>query len=160
MHGEAQMDDSYSAELERLGDEQINDDEVARRHIRCGRVCDIAVAGGLQSATDYYYAAMVLMHGVSVDEFATALYFARTAAHRGEDRAWSIVAACWDRWLIAKGRPQRFGTQFVRLNHIWTVDPIETDVSDAERAFYGVPPLWVQRKSAALLQRRNNRDEQ
>jgi len=148
------MDDSYSAELERLGDEQLGDDEVERRQIRCGRVCDIAVAGGLQSAADFYYAAVVLMHGLSVDEFATALYFARTAAHRGEDRAWSIVAACWDRWLIAKGLPQRFGTQFLRHHNVWTVDPIEPDISDAERAFYGVPPLWVQRKSAALLQRR------
>ncbi len=149
------MDDSYSAELERLGDEQLADDEAQRRQIRCGRVCDIAVAGGLQTAGDFYYAALVLMHGVSIDEFATALYFARTAAHRGEQRAWSIAAACWDRWLIAKGRPQRYGTQFLRVNHVWTIEPIDESVTDAERAFYAVPPLWVQRKSAALLQRRN-----
>jgi hypothetical protein len=152
------MDDSYSAELERLGDEQLGDDEVARRQIRCDRVCDIAVAGGLQSAADFFYAGLVLMHGVSVEEFATALYFARTAANRGEDRAWSIIAACWDRWLIAKGQPQRFGTQFIRHHQVWTVDPIEPDISDAERAFYGVPPLWVQRKSAALLQRRSTEE--
>jgi hypothetical protein len=30
---------------------------------------------------------------------------------------------------------------------------IDEQISDAERAFYGVPPLWVQRKSAAALQR-------
>ena len=149
------MDDSYSTELERLGDEQLHDDEAPRRQMRCGRVCDIAVAGGIRTPSDFYFAALVLMHGVTVDEYATALYFARTAAHRGDGRAWSIVAACWDRWLIAKGAPQRYGTQFLRINGVWTVEPIDPTVTDVERALYAVPPLWVQRKSAALLQRRD-----
>jgi hypothetical protein len=153
------MDESYSSELERLGDEQLHDDEAPRRQIRCGRVCDIAVAGGLRSAGDFYFAAVVLMHGVSVDEYATALYFARTAAQRGDGRAWSIVAACWDRWLIANGKAQRYGTQFLRINNTWTVDPVDAAVTDSVRAFYAVPPLWVQRKSAALLQRRDTNNE-
>ena len=147
------MDHPYSDELRTLGEAQISDNEVARRQLRCSRVCDIAVAGGLQSAADYFYAALVLLHGVSRDEYATAQYFARTAAQRGDDRAWSVVAAAWDRWLIAAGKPQRYGTQFLRSGDGWTVDPVDMRVSDNERALFAVPPLWFQRKSAALQRR-------
>jgi hypothetical protein len=147
------MDDTYAAELKRLGEEQLSDREIARRQIRCSRVCDIAVAGGLKTAADFFYASLVLLHGASRAEYATAGYYARTAAQRGEPRAWSVVAAATDRGLIADGLPQRYGTQFLRVGDRWTVDPVDPQVSDAERAFYAVPPLWVQRKSAAAQRR-------
>ena len=147
------MEESFSIELERLADEQLQDDDYTARRTRCERVCDIAVAGGISSGADYYYAAVVLLHGETPEEFATALHFARTASHQHDSRAWSVVAATWDRLLIAKRRPQRFGTQFIRIDGQWGLGPVDEQVSDAERAFYGVPPLWVQRKSAAALQR-------
>ena len=147
------MEESYSIELERLADEQIQEDEHGARRERCERVCDIAVAGGIRSGADYYYAAIVLLHGETLEEFATALHFARTSTNQREPRAWSVVAATWDRLLIANRRPQRFGTQFIHVDGLWGLGPVDEQTSDAERAFYGVPPLWVQRKSAAALQR-------
>lgn len=147
------MKESFSVELERLADEQLQDDNQAARRARCARVCDIVVVGGVSSGADYYYAAVVLLHGETPEEFATALYFARTAARHHDPRAWSVVAASWDRLLIAKRKPQRFGTQFIRVDGHWGLGPVDAHISDVERAFYGVPPLWVQRKTAAALQR-------
>ena len=148
------MSESFSAELERLADEQLHDDDTHTRRQRCHRVCDIAADHWLTQAHDYYHAAVVLMHGDQAEEFATGLAYARVAATRAEHRAWCVVAACWDRFLIAKRKPQRYGTQFLRINGRWGLGEIDPSVSDAERALYGVPPLWVQIKSAAALQRR------
>jgi hypothetical protein len=154
------MTESYSSELERLADEQLHDDNLQRRRQRCNRVTDIAAEAGLSTPYDYYHAALVLMHGERADEFATGIAYARTAAHGADQRAWCVLAACWDRLLLAKHKPQRYGTQFVHINGVWGLGAIDPSISDAERAFYGVPPLWVQIKSAAAMQRREsgNRD--
>ena len=149
------MTESFSLELERLADEQLHDEDGITRRQRCSRVCDIAVDGGIVSGADFYHAAVVLLHGETPEEFATALHFARTSAKQDEPRAWSVVAATWDRLLIAKRRPQRFGTQFVKIDGKWSLGAVDANITDAERAFYGVPPLWVQQKNAELLQRRD-----
>ncbi len=149
------MTEQFSQELERLADEQLHDEDGTTRRQRCSRVCDIAVDGGIVSGADYYHAAVVLLHGETPEEFATALHFARTSAKQHDPRAWSVVAATWDRLLIAKRRPQRFGTQFVKIDGKWSLGAVDANITDAERAFYGVPPLWVQQKNAELLQRRD-----
>lgn len=149
------MTESYAQELERLADEQLHDEDHAARRQRCSRVCDIAVDGGIVTGADYYYAAVVLLHGETPEEFATALHFARTAAQQRDPRSWSVIAATWDRLLIAKKRPQRFGTQFIKIDGKWSLGAVDSTTSDAERALYGVPPLWVQQKNAELLQRRD-----
>ena len=75
----------------------------------------------------------------------------------GEKHAWPIIAAAIDRARLARGRQQRFGTQFVRQGARWVVAPVDPAVSDALRAFYAVPPLWVLHQSAAQLQRDDER---
>lgn len=62
--------------------------------------------------------------------------FARRSSALGEQRGWSVMAAAWDRALIAKGEPQRFGTQFVREDGRWTLGKVDPSVTDAERAMY------------------------
>jgi len=95
-----------------------------------------------------------MLYGEELAHWELARTLARRAASLGDPRAWSIIAAAWDRALLARGLPQRFGTQFVRENGRWTVGAVDPNVTDAERAFYGIPPLWVQRQSAEQLQRR------
>lgn len=148
------MSDSFSQELKQLADEQLHNEDSTLRRERCARVCDIAVDGGIRTGEDFYHAAVVLLHGETPEEFATALHFARTAAKQQEPRAWSVIAATWDRLLIAKKRPQRFGTQFVKINGKWSLGAVDPSTTDAERALYAVPPLWVQQKNAEVLQRR------
>ncbi|MEN9937714.1 MAG: hypothetical protein RLZZ387_4293 [Chloroflexota bacterium] len=151
-----------SAELERLADEQINDldseaeDRGSRAKERRERVVELYAQGAIQSAADNYHAALVMLYGEDLAHYELARTFARRAAQAGEGRAWSVVATSWDRALIARGEPQRFGTQFIRENGRWSLGRVDATISDAERAMYGVPPLWVQQQSVDQLQQRED----
>lgn len=151
-----------SAELERLAEEQINDlestgEERSRRgRERRERVLTLYGQGALQSAPDNYHAALVMLYGDEVAHFELAKTFARRAIALGESRAWSVAAAAADRSLLGRGKPQRFGTQFVRENGRWTLGKVDPRVSDSLRALYGVPPLWVQQQNANQLQERED----
>jgi len=56
--------------------------------------------------------------------------------------------------LIMRGKPQRYGTQFIRENGRWSLGKVDPTVTDSQRAIYGVPPLWVQEQAVQRLQRR------
>jgi len=159
---EPRTPEELSAELERLAEEQINDldsaseDRSRRSKERRERVVALYARGALRSAQDYYYAALVLLYGDDVAHFDLAQTFAKRAANEGEARAWSVIAAAWDRALLARGRPQRFGTQFIRENGRWSLGRVDPRVNDYQRAFYGVPPLWYQQQNVDQLQRRED----
>lgn len=149
-----------SDELERLAEEQLNDaegesgDRRGRGRQRRSRVLELYNQGSVASSDDHYHAALVLLYGEDVTHYELSRTFARRAAALGSPRAWSIIAAAWDRSLIQRGKPQRFGTQFVREQGRWTLGRVDDGVTDAERAMYGVPPLWVQEQAVARLRRR------
>lgn len=161
------MDDEYSPlqpqseepteELERLARETLEaqagaaDSVGARR--RCQRVIDIYAAGHVVDARDNFHAAWVMICGETQGHYSLARMFARRATELGEARAWTLRAMAWDRWLVAGGKPQRFGTQIIKQNGRWSLGAVEPDVSDLERAFYAVPPLYIQRQRAEQLQR-------
>lgn len=153
-----------SDELERLADEQLSDadsesdDRRQRGRQRRARVLDLYNQGTIQSADDHYHAALVMLYGEDVAHYELAQTFARRATALGSRRSWSIIAAAWDRSLIQRGKPQRFGTQFVREQGQWTLGRVDPLVTDAERAMYGVPPLWVQEQAVARLRRREEPD--
>lgn len=157
---EPQSSENPSAELERLAEEQINDlesetdDRVQRGRQRRERVMALYAQDVLHSAQDYYYAALIMLYGEEAPHFDLARTCAQRAAKLGEPRAWSVVAAAWDRSLLRRGRPQRFGTQFVREGGRLSLGRVDQQVTDSERAFYGVPPLWVQQQSIEQLRRR------
>jgi hypothetical protein len=156
-----------SQELERLAEEQIadldteNSERKLRSKQRRERVVTLYAAGMVQSPRDHYHAALVMLYGEEAGHFDLARQLAERATHNGEARAWSVVAAAWDRSLLARGKPQRFGTQFVRSDQgRWSLGSVDERVTDAERAFYAVPPLWVQRQHLAhILRREDNTSE-
>lgn len=151
-----------SAELERLAEEQINDlDSTGEERVRRGkerraRVLTLYSQGALRSAQDNYHAALVMLYGDDVAHYELAKTFAQRAGAIGEPRAWSVVAAAWDRSLIGRGKPQRFGTQFIREGGRWSLGRVDARVTDAQRALYGVPPLWVQQQNVDQLQQRED----
>jgi hypothetical protein len=157
---EPRSQEDPSKELERLAEEQLSDlESEGQERVRSGkrrreRVAALYAAGAVQSPEDHYYAALVMLYGEEPSHFDLARRLARTAAHDGEERAWSVFAAAWDRSLIARGQPQRFGTQFVREHGHWSLGGIDEQTTDAERAFYAVPPLWVQRQNLEQIRRR------
>lgn len=152
-------------ELQRMAEEQMSDlesenesDKQQRSIRRRGRVAELYAAGTIQTAEDYYHAALVMLYGEDPQHYEQARRFGQRSAALGEPRSWSIVAAAWDRWLLAEKKPQRFGTQFIREAGRWSIGEVDPAVTDSERAMYGVPPLWVQRQNLEQLRRRDERD--
>lgn len=114
-------------------------------------------SGALKTGEDYYHAAMLLQHSPRVHDYWQAHQFAARAAELGHRPARWLVAAALDRWLLAQGRPQKYGTQYVPAGRprwmwrswwyvwlgvhrvrLWDVDPSTTD---EERRAFDVPPL-------------------
>jgi hypothetical protein len=151
------LSEEPSEELERLARETLEaqagtaDPVGARR--RCQRVIDIYAQGMVIDARDNFHAAWVMLCGETQGHYSMARMFARRATEMGEERAWTLRAMAWDRWLVATGRPQRFGTQIIKQHGHWSLGTVEPSVSDLERALYAVPPLYVQRQRAEQLER-------
>ena len=107
-------------------------------------VMSILNAGGIQTAQDYYNAAMIFQHGDSEEDIRLAHSFAAiSAAMRSTSASRWLMAASWDRLMLRYQRPQWFGTQYVRDEAgRWQLYEVLPDViSDEQRAAWSVPPL-------------------
>jgi hypothetical protein len=51
-----------------------------------------------------------------------------------------------DRWLLHRGLPQRFGTQYLDLGDGWRLYEVDPATTDEERAAWDVPPLTEARR--------------
>lgn len=118
----------------------------ARDEDRQATVLRILGTGGVRTANDYYAAAMVLQHGSAPSDFRLAYSLASIGSQiNPDDKAlkW-LTAAAWDRYLMRRGKPQWYGTQYM-LNpntkrfELYEVDP--DAVTDEERAQLNVPSL-------------------
>lgn len=111
---------------------------------RRARVLELLDGGGAASAEDFLHAAMIFQHGESVEEIERAHTLALEAVRRDDQlgAAKWLAAASKDRVLMRQGRPQLYGTQFVRgADGRWALHPVDPSISDEERARWGVPPL-------------------
>lgn len=120
------------------------------------RVGEIVEAGDLKVAADYYHAAMVFQHG-ELEDFKRAhdLAVRATELDPGHDKAKHLAASAMDRWLMSQGKPQRYGTQFVReKGGVWKLHEVDPTVTDEERARWGVPPLAETRRSIEEMNRK------
>lgn len=149
-----------SAELERLARETIEAQAGTVDHIgirrRAQRVIDLYTQGSIQDARDNFHAAWVMLCGETQTHYSLARMFSQRATDMGEARAWTLRAMAWDRWLVANGRPQRFGTQIIKQGGRWSLGEIDPKVSDWQRALYAVPPLYVQQQRAEQLQQQED----
>jgi hypothetical protein len=104
----------------------------------------ILEAGGIQTAQDYYNAAMIFQHGGSEEEIRLAHSFATIASALGHSTAanW-LKAASWDRLMLRFDQPQWYGTQYVMDDTgDWELYPVAPGVvSDEQRAEWSVPSL-------------------
>lgn len=143
----AELYESDQADREnfhQLAPEQL-DAVGARDEQRRARVLEMVPQGLLQSAEDYYHAAMVLQHGKTPDEHLLAHVLATIAAFKDHQLGKWLSAATLDRFLESLGHPQRFGTQYRQEpNGAWTVEPLDHSLPDSLRAEHGVPPLAEQ----------------
>lgn len=114
----------------------------ARDRARRLRVEQLIHEGAVQTPEDYFHAALIFQHGEVLDHYWKAHELARVAAAGGFSGARWLAAAAYDRWLMSQGRPQKYGTQYIRdesgSRTLWNIDPTTTD---EERAEWEVPPL-------------------
>lgn len=122
---------------------------------REGRVKELLRSGSLQSGVDYYHAAMILQHAPEANDYLLAHDLCVIAIAKGEERAKWLAAASLDRFLVAIGRQQRFGTQFTskRSFHPPRLAPVDPDVPDQLRRELNVPTLAEAKLKEAELAR-------
>ena len=117
----------------------------ARDFQRRKATLEIVKAGQLATSNDYFHAAMVFQHGGTVADIDLAHSLAVIATRMDDSNAGAkwLTAAAWDRLLMRKGKPQWYGTQFVRNDAgQWDLYRIDADaVTDAERLALGARTL-------------------
>jgi hypothetical protein len=111
----------------------------------------LLAAGAAAAPEDLYHAAMLFQHGSDPDHYRWAHELANRAAGLGHRPARWLAAAAEDRWLMAAGRPQRYGTQYRSHGGRWELWPVDPATTDADRAAWDVPPLAEARRRAAEL---------
>jgi hypothetical protein len=98
--------------------------------------------GKLATALDFYYAAFVFQHGDCSDHYKLANELADQSVKLGYSEAKWIYAASLDRYLLAIGEKQKFGTQYTSTDGCtYTLEPVDPATTDVERAEYNVPSL-------------------
>ncbi len=120
--------------------------------IRRQRVEELLTAGSIQTAEDYFHAAMVFQHGEQLDDYWKAHELALKAAELGHGTGRWLAAASYDRWLMQQGKPQKYGTQYTRQNSdLFTLYEIDPTTTDAERAEWNVPSLAEAQQQTAEI---------
>lgn len=113
---------------------------------RRAQVMRLLDSGQVHSAEDFSSAALIFQHGDSVQDTQLALALATVASRMDPSNrdATQLVADAWDRIMVRSGKPQWYGTQFVRSKTTgkWELYPTDPDaVSDAQRSAMGIPSL-------------------
>ena len=106
-------------------------------------------AGQVQTANDYFHAALIFQHGRQPDEYLLAHVLAVYAISLGDKDARWLAAATLDRFLLSISRPQIYGTQFESVpgkTNSWAQRTMNSLLlSDTLRAAACVVPLKLQR---------------
>lgn len=133
----------------------LGPDAAARDVARKKRVLEIVRGELLQTADDYYHAAMVLQHGDGPQDYLLAHILATAAAFKGQKEGPWLSAAALDRYLQSINRPQVFGSQYRKDGDgPWKQDPFDRGlVTDAIRKEYNARLLAEQRTKLEELQR-------
>ncbi|WP_444927690.1 hypothetical protein ACJJI4_08155 [Microbulbifer sp. TRSA002] len=109
------------------------------------KVSKMLAEGRIRTSEDYYNAALIFQHGNKSEDIRLAHALATIAATLAEDKnkANWLKAATWDRLMMNLGRPQWYGTQFVKDDSgNWSLYNIDSDiVSDQQRIDWSVRTL-------------------
>lgn len=103
-------------------------------------------SGQLHTSQDFSNAALIYQHGDSVQDTQLAFALATMASSMDPSNrdAKQLVADSWDRIMVRSGKPQWYGTQFVRSKATgkWELYPTDPNaVTEAQRKAMGIPTL-------------------
>jgi hypothetical protein len=130
-----------------------NPDKVTKNdHARRAAVSALLARNRIQTARDYFNAALIFQHGLTKRDYRRAQSLAHISVEKGggEQARW-LFAVTTDRYLTAQGRKQKFGTQFNiatkidqrtgRQRREMRLLPYDKRTSDAIRIQHGLPSL-------------------
>lgn len=110
--------------------------------IRVNKVRRIAAADLMSTAQDYANAARILQHGDRADDYQKAQELSIKAYELGEEDMLRHSGLAEDRYLTAIGEAQKYGTQFFcEPERGWQLYPVDSMVTDEERAQLSIEPL-------------------
>jgi hypothetical protein len=114
-----------------------------RDDARLKRTRELYLSGALLTGADWLHAALILQHSSEPDDFLLAHEMCVAALILGEKGGKWLVAATEDRFLMAIGRKQRFGTQYEAAGGPgkFRLAPTDSRVTDALREALGAPTL-------------------
>lgn len=117
--------------------------------LRRMRLHELIQEGKVISANDHYNAALIFQHGTDTIDSGNAVAFMKKAIELDPKMDRWLLAAAIDRDLMRKGKPQIYGTQFVRSKDEagWRLYDLDTTaVTDEERMLYRVGTLAQQKE--------------
>jgi hypothetical protein len=126
---------------------------------RRAQVLQLLADGNIRTADDYLNAAVIFQHGDSIQDTQLALAFATTATRMAPSNrdAQILRVDAWDRIMQESGKPQWYGTQYVRSKATgkWELYPTDPNaVTDAQRKAIGLPSLSEAMAAATELNKR------
>jgi len=101
--------------------------------------------GEVNTANDLYHAAVIFLHGHEPKDFLAGHRYAMIASINGHRAARWLAASSLDRFLMANGMPQIYGTQF-EFNEEEGKYQLRLPIDDShilafEKKFFNVPPV-------------------
>ena len=117
---------------------------MAKRDVARLKLAEAIVAKRKQfSDEEYYLLAMLYQHGPTISHSRLAVRYARHACEMRYEKAKWLYAAAMDRLLSKQGKPQLYGTQFIKKNtkSKWKLHLVDPTITDEERAKWNVPPI-------------------
>lgn len=145
-------------QAERSGGIQDWQELVRKDSLRRERVRLLLESEQVRTPADYYHAAMIFQHGTDTLDSGMAVKLMREAVALDTTMNKWLLAAAIDRDLMRKGKPQIYGTQYVKNGadqpfELYQLD--STQITDEERREYNVRTLAEQRQQVILMNKKS-----
>lgn len=117
------------------------------------RIYELLDSNKVRTSLDYHNAAMIFQHGRDSVAYGMAVKLMKKSIELDSTANKWLLAAAIDRYLLSKGEPQIYGTQYLKMrDQPWELREIDTTkITDAERIEYGVETLAQQKEKVKRM---------
>ncbi len=147
----------YKADQADRQTQQIDWNIVSKRDsLREVRIYELLDSNKVRTSLDYHNAAMIFQHGGDSVAYGMAVKLMKKSIELDSTANKWLLAAAIDRYLLSKGEPQIYGTQYWRMkDQPWELREIDTTkITDAKRIEYGVETLAQQREKVKRMNKK------
>jgi len=107
----------------------------------------------VETGGDLYKAAIIFHHSQNISDLKKAKQLCEKSTNKKFIKSKWLYAAITDRMLIHEGKPQKFGTQYLKKNKKdnWKLAKYDKKTTDHERSLYNVPSIEKIKEQIAKL---------